>query len=193
MSLYITICIHCFSCGWIPKGTCGSKGMHILRLLIYIIKSQETICFGNQMSTNTSSYSAKHNKPFSEVLEGTLPISPWPVPSFPSAFCLNVTLSERSWCLSHAKWHPSFSFYIPLADAFSSAALSTSNRFCVGWSLCLSRSARVGTSLYFVYPVPPGPSPCPAQNKSSINIVNKWMEVNASSLKLMMMIIFRAS
>lgn len=70
------MCIRCFSCGWIPKWTCGSKGMHIFRLLIYVIKSQETICFGNQRNTNTISYFAKHNKPFSEALEVSTPPPP---------------------------------------------------------------------------------------------------------------------
>ena len=85
--------MHYFSCGQIPKWTCGSKGMCILRLLIYIIKSQETICFGNQINTNTISYFAKHNNPFLKLWK------PWsPVAStILSRFCSNVTISGRSW------------------------------------------------------------------------------------------------
>lgn len=80
------MCIRYFSCGWIPKWTHGSKGMHIFRVLIYVIKSQETICFGNQRNTNTISYFAKHNKPCSEALEVSTPLSSWPASSFPSGF-----------------------------------------------------------------------------------------------------------
>lgn len=116
-----------------------------------LYKLQETICFGNQISTNTISSFAKHNKPFSEAREGSPPTSSWPASSFPSVFSLNVTLSEMSCCLSHTELHLSFSFYIPFADVFSSVVLSTSDSSYVCSCLYFPRSMKVGTlSILFV-------------------------------------------
>ena len=79
--------------------------------------------------------------------------SPFPLPGIFYALwrhcslSLNVTFSERSWCLPHKKMYLSFSFYIPFADIFFSAALCTSNGFYVCLYLCLPRSTKQGLCL----------------------------------------------
>lgn len=118
--------------------------MHILRLLIYIITSQETICFGNQISTNTICYFAKHNKPFSEVLEGSPPC----LQRMASAILSFSVLLKRH--LIRQVLVP-----FPYKSAFLHPSCRcipqrhTSGRFDVCLCLCLPIPTRVGKSYLF--------------------------------------------
>ena len=158
------MCMNYFSWDCIPKWTWGSKGMHIFRLLIYVIQSQETICFGNQINTNTGSYFAKHNNPCSEVLEGSTLLSSWPAPSFPSGFTWIAPHQRGLGDSPHLKWHPSSRSPSapPLTGVFLSTALNTSHRLGV----CLWVSSQIPKSrdlVCCVHPGPPVPSLCLAE------------------------------
>ena len=168
------------------------KGYAYFKLLIYIIKSQETIRFGNQINTNTISYFAKHNNPllrlwklhplyphswyhlflpdFAEISPHQRGLGASPIQNH---ICPSLSTSLLQRCFPQLRPAPLTGFMF----------VSPSSQIRWKQGLCLFCSSYIPMS-----------SPCPAQRMYSVSrhFMNQWL-VDTSSFKLRVMIILRAS
>ena len=169
------------------------KGYAYFKLLIYIIKSQETIRFGNQINTKTILYFTKHNNPFLRLWK----LHPLYLHGWCHLFFLDfaeISPYQRGLGASPIQNHmcPSLSTSL-LQRCFPQLRLAPLTAF-----MFLSLSSQIqweqGLGLFCSSYIPMS-SPCPAQRKYSVgrHFMHQWLRVDTSSFKLRVMIILRAS